>query len=295
MSDVSAQSGGRSGPMGPQRAGARSSDEGLPTGRRSQSDHGVGNAASQAASQQQASARLSAQVEAARAAFDAQRQQQLRASASPPLGQAAQPAIAPAGQTMADPRGLYDPATGLPWRAGMIGAQTIAGTVGVGQVSAQVPTGMVGQPGLFGGRFEGVVAPGVYGPAGQVAPAAVPAEDQWLARLRLNADGWLELPVAERASRLRRGGCSDASLGRVASALDAFAAARTRRGPFPNPYGLAPFAAPAGQAVVPGTLTVTTTPAAAGPDLVGGLITAAVAAALVAAAWYVDTRHQPGR
>lgn len=83
-------------------------------------------------------------------------------------------------------------------------------------------------------------------------------EDAWLAHMRLNADGWLDMHPNARAAALHRSGCAPADVAAVVIAVDSHSLRRTGRRPmvniaggknsgaYPNPYSMVPVS-PAGQ------------------------------------------------
>ncbi len=96
-------------------------------------------------------------------------------------------AARPAGQVMysmeqaygsygaVDPRGLYNPMAAQPLISGGVTAQTATGSVGVGQITGQVPAMVAGTGMMVGGITRGVSAPGVYGPTMQHNQGLMPA------------------------------------------------------------------------------------------------------------------------
>lgn len=93
-------------------------------------------------------------------------------------------AARPAGQAMysmeqaygaVDPRGSYNPMAAQPLLSGGVTAQTATGSVGVGQITGQVPAMNAGTGMMVGGITRGVSAPGVYGPTVQHEQGLMPA------------------------------------------------------------------------------------------------------------------------
>jgi hypothetical protein len=268
------------------------------------------------AGQQAAASRMQGQVEAARAQFGGQQGGAVAAGSIPitamgSMGGATgqRGAVNPAGQVGWDPRGIYNPMAAQPLIPGSVGtAQIPVGSVGVGQITGQVPVAEVGKPGIIGGIAQGVTPPGVYGPslqrdinlpyaspffpAGQVAGASA-VEDAWFARMGVSQHAWLHEPASMRAAMLRRVGVSDALIASTMQRLDAAAAAAVGHGPSSGmhltrpvhtPFGVRPAGQAAGAGVTPSGVF-------AGISAPWWLL---IGAAVVGVAWWITSRKHHG-
>lgn len=135
----------------------------------------------------------------------------------------------------ADPRGVYNPMAGNPSLAGNVSARIPTGTVGVGQITGQIPA--VGPYGTVGGIYSGVVQPGIYGaaqaqtPAKQPANSGATAEEAWLIAMGCTADDFLDATPQQRILMLAGAGCDISKLNVVYPAVMLWAARKTGRVP----------------------------------------------------------------
>jgi len=73
------------------------------------------------------------------------------------------------------------------------------------------------------------------------SPASLPAklpEDAWLDRMRINPEGWVDLPIPQRVQRLRAAGCVQSDMPKVIGFLDTHSTKVTGRKPQCGPSGM---------------------------------------------------------